>query len=789
MEIAKIRQALFILENDIHYKFDILNTITIHNLKRMIVAAANLNKSRLRIFHNGLEYTFHDDSTFIDLFPDENLVEFTVQLSPLALYDENESKIKLKIGDSCPLHEHKYLYYYCYDCKKSLCSICILNVEHAQHQHKTIEKYDYLQSSKHLVDDLFGNINGLNNLIFNSNLKNLTQGYIIEEIRTRITTNYFPALYNLLKKLENKLVDALDTIDKGVQSSWKNSNDNIGLIKEHCISGLDKLKKEINIENMMVDHQTFLTFDKKYRDMEKEKFRTEIDARNLDELAKFMEAIKELIQSTYDDISTNLDRHIHNPLLEDFNYKVSSHLVKKVSADEIHGKILSDISNKSKSGIKNQIKNLLDDKSKLKNIFNDNSGNSIPRNTQNNSKENISPGYKNSEPLISPVPFEVSNPFLTNNLNTSRSSIDDKFKQAKDSAKYLAEGSIGKQNSNDKRNEDKRYTNSFPSYNDLSLANDNQSFQSKTNHNLNENKSLPKGSSIKKDKTSVDKTYQQIPLEDNNQPVKVMRCLADSNIIQFYDDPAEVIQNIEIKFTPLHGIKSFLHYCTWVNHDEKLYISGGEISPGNGSNSSFCFDLRTKELIRLPDMNVPRFSHSMIYVNGALYVVGGAKNNTTEKYDIATKRWIKASNLISDERQNSALHSTGNYIYAFFGYKVGFYLDTIERLNIKSTKGKWESVAFKNPEKLQLRGIFFGIITVSEKEIFIFGGKYGNEVKEQMVRFDFTDNTFTLVNQGTHGKGYYQESQTYVVSATNESSIVGQFNSDEKNNFLKILLS
>jgi hypothetical protein len=44
----------------------------------MIVSASGLNKVGLRLFHEGKEYTEYDDSSFDELFPGLNLVEFYI---------------------------------------------------------------------------------------------------------------------------------------------------------------------------------------------------------------------------------------------------------------------------------------------------------------------------------------------------------------------------------------------------------------------------------------------------------------------------------------------------------------------------------------------------------------------------------------------------------------------------------------------------------------------------------------------------------------------------------------
>ena len=94
-ESHRIRQVLFVIDKNRTYKFDVNQTTTIKGLKRIISVAANLGKVGLKIFHRGVEYSEEEDSTLSELFPDQQLTEFTISISKVSLYD-SESKIKLK---------------------------------------------------------------------------------------------------------------------------------------------------------------------------------------------------------------------------------------------------------------------------------------------------------------------------------------------------------------------------------------------------------------------------------------------------------------------------------------------------------------------------------------------------------------------------------------------------------------------------------------------------------------------------------------------------------------------
>ena len=53
-QLPKIRQTLFIVDKNRRYLFDVNQNIQIKKLKQMIIHAADLNKTGLRIFHEAL---------------------------------------------------------------------------------------------------------------------------------------------------------------------------------------------------------------------------------------------------------------------------------------------------------------------------------------------------------------------------------------------------------------------------------------------------------------------------------------------------------------------------------------------------------------------------------------------------------------------------------------------------------------------------------------------------------------------------------------------------------------
>ena len=127
-----IRKAKFLFPSGKTYTLDFDQNIQMMELKTMIQKAAHLRKNGFSIFSEGKNYTQYNEETFDSLFPDKQLVVFTLELlNPEEMPDETE--LLLQINMPCPDHDYKFLLYYCFDCGKSICSQCFTSGIHKGH--------------------------------------------------------------------------------------------------------------------------------------------------------------------------------------------------------------------------------------------------------------------------------------------------------------------------------------------------------------------------------------------------------------------------------------------------------------------------------------------------------------------------------------------------------------------------------------------------------------------------------------------------------------------------------
>ena len=334
VENTRLKQALFVLNkngNPKYYKFDVNPNIPLKNLKKMIINAANLSKNGLSIFFKGEEYSQYDEVKLSELFADIQVIEFEVSQSQLT--DNNPDSIKLKFRQYCEKHDYKYPYLYCYDCTKSICFQC--QVE-GHNSHVLIEKYDYLQSSKNLVESVFS---GINNYIEEAN----TELKSIQTVQDRIKIEFFPQLVEMLHKLETKLIEVTDFFCENEKLSSSNMEKNTGLMKTYISESLEKLKKEINIEEIMINEDIFLTFDRKFKEVSSEKNRIFNDAQKLSEMRKSQESILVFVENMYGELYDTINKWLNLGTYTDIKSKIASNSITTVRKEEIEHKILSDV--------------------------------------------------------------------------------------------------------------------------------------------------------------------------------------------------------------------------------------------------------------------------------------------------------------------------------------------------------------------------------------------------------------------------------------------------------------
>ena len=72
-------------------------------------------------------------------------------------------------------------------------------------------------------------------------------------------------------------------------------------------------------------------------------------------------------------------------------------------------------------------------------------------------------------------------------------------------------------------------------------------------------------------------------------------------------------------------------------HENRFYVTGGY--HGQCSPSVDCYDPDTNTWSQVADMNMARFGHSLVCLNGRLFAIGGFRVDSVEVYDPDNDTW------------------------------------------------------------------------------------------------------------------------------------------------------
>ena len=761
IEQPQIRQTLFIVDPTRKYLFDVNQNITIKKLKRMIVAAADLNKVGLRIFHDGVEYTAYDDSALDELFPDLQQVEFYLQYT----YDQVEDLeeiIDLKLKQCCPEHKGKYPYFYCFTCGRSICNDCLKSGAH--NNHETKEKYDYLQDSRNLVEllfkdlkDIFKNAKGVND-------------ESVEDLKAKVSVQFFPELVRMIKQIEQKMINLILFFLEKEKGNFKTIENNVNLLKNHCEEGLDKLKKEIVIEDLMIDENVFLTFDSKFKEIGKEKEKFKEDIEKYRQFLDNLNLIKSIIEKTYKEIYDFLLKYLDVTEFEDIKNKINSENISVVDKKKILDKLLSNI--KKKPGTESRY-----DSNANTNTYNLRSR-KVPPPTTNEFNIDDNKNKKGNFLLTSTQKDNKGKSIFSNMMDTSNN--DNNVNNVEN-----INTDIYKNNNLTNQNQGIFGTNTNPPQNKgMTLRSQNQTtniFNIDTKDNdKNNNINLNSG------KKNTNEIYEENIYEEEEESSKgeiynvVCHVVPPNKEIVLYNVDLNVTNHVNLEFSKMVGISHFLEESAWVNHKNKLYILGGVDDFSKSTQVFLEYDPSKNSLKRLPDSKYTHSRHSLFAYNDQIFVVGGDRLEC-EKYDIVNNVWTTLPNL-SFKQIYPVLYVHNDILYSFFGIDEKYKkTDNAQKLNLKNSRSKWTQLVYKrNDCNLCVFGC--GIAKINENTIYFLGGMDDNGIRQDAIQFDFSNLSANKTDFMLEERAYFKDSVLLKLSPKN----YGNFSIEETNPFLQI---
>ena len=390
---SRLRQIIFKLDKSKMYKFNTNATVTIKSLRKIIIAAANLSNKNLQMINRDKDFIEFENFTIQQLFPEENTIEFTIKILP-----DLEIPVPIKIkqgGVNCVNHKYKFPYFYCYDCKYSICSLCVQSKEHLNH--KLLDKHDYVQNTDVIVDTLFSDFKGLLSEL------SIDKEAEIQNYKDKIDKEIFPYLFQHLNSVKNKVFKVMNIFIENINKNKKILYENVEILRNLSYDGIEDLKKKLKIEDIMVDEEIFLAFDEKMKEISNEKIRILKDSKKYEELLKVISFLSTNVDNIYEEILEIIDKKLKNNIQEKLSEKILENFITSITRDEIDNILFSDL----KKPRKPKIDHFQPKKSDFLSGLFSNKNNGVSGNLTNFfstiSKENVKPQIDLSNSMTSPI--------------------------------------------------------------------------------------------------------------------------------------------------------------------------------------------------------------------------------------------------------------------------------------------------------------------------------------------------------------------------------------------------
>lgn len=317
---STIRRGRFIFPGNVIYELEFDSNLSMTQIKSLIARAARqtIRNRKFRIFSDSEEYTQCEDETFQELFGDQKIVKFTMEIGEAEEFDEAE--LLLKINQSCDKHVEKFLLCYCLKCGCSCCPLC----REGEHKgHPVVDKCDYLVSSRILSAQMFSEWS-----------KDPYKDYFIStdltELKERLNNILFSQLKKMIEEIQNKCNKIIDYYNNVNKESLRNFQDSIRDVKVSVVKVIDELKETNNIKDIVHNEKIYPILHEKFK-LIKENENKELSRnyKNFQDLNKnISHLITNLVNNKYEKILNMLNNDINDTIYEDIRQRIADRFVK-----------------------------------------------------------------------------------------------------------------------------------------------------------------------------------------------------------------------------------------------------------------------------------------------------------------------------------------------------------------------------------------------------------------------------------------------------------------------------
>ena len=329
-----IIQVIFKFEDGRLYNFDVDRTTTLYEVKKILTNAAHILKNSFTLYHEGQEISKENDQySLLKLFPNPSAkkIEFYIKMKKSSEeVDENEHEkilVKYNIRQPCKEHIGKFLVLYCLSCKKSICNECF---SESHNNHEVEEKADYLMPAKILMERIFAN-----SFMYKSDPK-ISNYMSCVSFRSIIKTDIFDHLRHLITELENKCINCLEFFSFNEDSTEKNNDLNLELLKKYCTASFIKLKNNIDIKDILINDDVFLSLYHKLKAIKDYEINLFTENSNkYKALNTFFLPFTQEIKNMSNDLNNILSHYLNKDIYAKFKEDVSRNVVDVIQKEDV----------------------------------------------------------------------------------------------------------------------------------------------------------------------------------------------------------------------------------------------------------------------------------------------------------------------------------------------------------------------------------------------------------------------------------------------------------------------
>ena len=693
-----------------------------------------------------------------------------------------------------PITEYSY---YCFTCKHSVCSECGV-FEHKDHLliqrdnclkydntffneiHKVIEDSFEIEDKKEIIkqsittiiekikrklddikkmkfkeiDKLFKDIQ--NNLIeikrnYEIVKENIEEYYlqnenffnIIKGNNNDIENTIFIMNFELMNLCDNKNLDVLDSINS-IKNKITEYNNAISF-KSDSISN--------EIEHMFDNDSTIETFDDFYWDV---KVRVN----------KYNEHINKFKSSVFDIVKRNGNYDKINAMLDIFDSKNKKGKDVLFNQDYFINNVNNNIDNNKRMKVRGNSKKRLLTPNKNNAInplhsYGNSCGSPVSKGSNNvcYSHVNTTSNYKLNKTGCSNSNFNVYCPYKSSedicldNRTVQRFfsyTILDLFKKYFINSNAFS-GSNSNNNSNSNvhnvlRNTNYNINNKNCSYNKYSSNNNSNKLKNKRNNN----------NIIPLLQPQVSNSLLNHYTNRNTKLKEYAKPIIGTNDITVYNPSTNKLTRIHLNLSKEeHGYSFFPEGCRHILINKTLYITGGVDLINQPINIVLSFNIETKILSRLSNLNTPHSYHSLDYLDNydCIILIGGEHNKTCELFDIYSEQWTKLPDL-NYPRANVNIYYDGvtSDLYVLFGMKGDIVdktnnSDVIEVLELNDIKSGWIKVDYYKSAQLNFKVNYCAVLPFTRDKLLIYGGNNPRVHKKLFALFNMSENEIIKVDK------------------------------------------